>query len=260
VVASEDRQAILERVTDWLVESLAVLPDAGGLPARQRAQAGDVLSRLGDPRFDPNRHFLPHGDDLGFVTIPGRDHLRFARYPVTVAQFRAFFEDSGFEPGDPDCLRDPDHRPVRYVNHAEALAYCKWLSGTGCLPDGWRADLPDEHEWEHASRGGQPGDWDYWWDKKKADPEKANYGDSGIGDTSVVGCFPANGYGLYDMLGNVWEWTSSLYKEGKTYLVMRGGSWVFSASLIHCAYRGRSRRRACVSGLGFRVVLRCSPV
>lgn len=264
VVASEDRLAILERVTDWLVEAQAVLPDAGGLPARQRAQAGDVLSRLGDSRFDSARHFLPARQDLGFVAVPGLDHLRFAQYPVTVAQFRTFVESSGFELGNTKGLRDQDHRPVRYVSHADALAYCEWLTGTGCLPDGWRADLPDEHEWEHASRGGSPDKWDYWW-KGKADPERANHDDTGIGDTSVVGCFPANGYGLYDMLGNVWEWTltpDEFEHEKKKYetRVVRGGSWGNSARYLRCAGRRRYLPHARGDLLGFRVVLRRSPV
>jgi Sulfatase-modifying factor enzyme 1 len=259
VAASEDRQAILERVTGWLVEAIAVRPEAGGLTARQRVLAGDVLSRLGDPRFDSKRHFLPDRDDLGFILVRGLDHLRFAQYPVTVAQFRAFVEDRGFELGNAKALRDPDHRPVRYVNHAEALAYCEWLTRAGCLPEGWRADLLDEREWEHASRGGQPEEWDYWWEGK-ADPERANYDDTGIGDTSVVGCFPANGYRLYDMLGNVWEWTSSLYKKGDPYLVVRGGSWGSPAVNLRCAARYGDLPDGRYYGLGFRVVLRCSPV
>lgn len=261
VEVSEDRQAILERVTDWLVEGLAVLPAAGGLPARHRAQAGDVLSRLGDPRFDPQRYFLPCSDDLGFVPIPGCDDLRFAQYPVTVAQFRAFIEHSGFEPGDPNCLRDPDHRPVRCVNHAEALAYCEWLTGTGCLPDGWRADLPEgREEWEFAARGGSSRQWTHWW-QGPADPERANYDATGIRDTSVVGCFPANEYGLYDMLGNVWEWTkttTTVQSNGETFAaqLVRGGSWAFASDHMNCAVYSAARPDVCDYNQGFRVVLR----
>lgn len=259
VQAESYRRAMADRVVAVLMRgAFPGKPTGNGVPARLRARLGDVLGAL-DPRFDAENCFLPCGDDLGFVPIPGRDDLRFAQYPVTVAQFRVFVEHSGFEPGDPDCLRDPDHRPVRYVNHAEALAYCEWLTGTGCLPDGWRADLPDEHEWEHASRGGSPDQWDYWW-KGKADLEQANYRDTGIGDTSVVGCFPANGYELYDMLGNLWEWTSSLYEEGNPSLVVRGGSWDDSAINLRCASRGWVPPVARRYDLGFRVVLRRSPV
>lgn len=254
-------ERILQRVIVWLEAAMAAHhhPDSAGLVAKERVRAGDTLSFLGDPRFDPDRFHLPRGNDLGFALLPGYDDLRFARYPVTVAQFRAFVVDSGFEPGDPDCLRDPDHRPVRYVNHAEALAYCEWLTGTGCLPDGWRADLPDEHEWEHASRGGASDKWDYWWEGE-ADLERANCRDTGIGDTSVVGCFPVNGYGLYDILGNVWEWTKSPRSESVSDPVVRGGSWFNSADGLRCAYRSWNLPVNRSGRLGFRVVLRRSPV
>ncbi|NRT57550.1 NACHT domain-containing protein [Sphaerotilus uruguayifluvii] len=260
VQAEPYRRAMADRVVAVLMRgAFPGKPTGNGVPARLRAQLGDVLGEL-DPRFDVENCFLPCGDDLGFVPIPGRDDLRFARYPVTVAQFRTFIEHSGFELGDSRGLRDPDHRPVHHVNHAEALAYCEWLTGTGCLPEGWRADLPDEHEWEHASRGGQPKGWDYWW-AGKADPERANYDDTGIGDTSVVGCFPANGYGLYDMLGNIWEWTkttTTVQSNGETFAVqlVRGGSWAFASDHMNCAVYSAARPDFCDYSQGFRVVLR----
>ena len=247
---------ITERVADWLVELLTVLPTSGGLSAPQRALAGDVLSRLGDPRFDPQRFFLPCSDDLGFVPIPGCDDLCFAQYPVTVAQFRAFVEHSGFEPGDPDCLRDPDHRPVRWVNHTEALAYCEWLTGTGCLPDGWRADLPTEHEWDQVSG------INFYTDPLDIpDPEDINYSQTNINDTSVVGCFPKNKYNIHDMLGNVWEWTStsSAIEGGRVNIaayMVRGGSWYSPAVKLNDIFRGRYPSCQHDPRVGFRVVQR----
>ena len=138
------------------------------------------------------------------------------------------------------------------------------MTETGCLPDGWRADLPDEHEWEHASRGGQSKEWDYWW-QGEANPERANYDDTGIHDTSVVGSFPANGYGLYDVLGNVLEWTLTPdeLKHGKNKIetrVVRGGWWFVSAGNLRCAYRVEAPPYSRGDFLGFRVVLRRSPV
>jgi formylglycine-generating enzyme required for sulfatase activity len=257
VLAEPYRCAMADRVVAVLMRgTFPSEPTGNGVPAKLRAQLGDAIGAL-DPRFDAENYFLPCGDDLGFVAIPGRDDLRFARYPVTVAQFHAFVENSGFKPIDLDCLCDSDHRPVRWVNPAEALAYCEWLTGTGCLPKGWWADLPDEHEWEHASRGGQPADWDYCWEGE-VDPERANYDDTGIGGTSVVGCFPANGYGLYDMLGNVWEQTSSLYESETSdpHLVVRGGSWGNPALSLRCAHRNWIHRDILHLDLGVRVVLR----
>ena len=140
-----------------------------------------------------------------------------------MAQFRAFVEATGFEIGDDDALRDPDTRPVRWVSWHEALAYCDWLNeqlatspvlreqmsrSPGARAASGALRLPSELEWEKAARGGLPDAVFSWGDTP--DPNRANYADSEIGDTSAVGCFPANGFGLHDMIGNVWEWTRSL--------------------------------------------------
>ena len=201
------------------------------------AAAGDVLAHLGDPRFRADAWFLPDEPLLGFVEVPagpfqmGSDEdsdeqpphsvnlpaFYIARYPVTVAQFQAFVDATDFEPGSVNALRDPASRPVRCVNWHEALAYCDWLTETlkeweqtpeslaKRLAQGWRFTLPTEAQWEKAARGtdGRTYPWG-----EDADPNKANYGDTGIGDTSVVGCFPGgkSPYEIEDMSGNVWEW------------------------------------------------------
>ncbi len=305
----ERTRAIAARVAGWLAASLPLHPDAGGLPAVQRAQAGDVLTALGDPRFAPERHYLPADDWLGFVPIladpafcigtskrdqkrigadkdeindkptPTRDFY-LARYPVTVAQFRAFVAARGYKPGDPDALRDLDSRPVRFVSWREAVDYCAWLQErllemNGPIADllrqgGWWLTLPSELEWEKAARGGHVGRAYPW--EGEADPEKANYADTGIGDTSAVGCFPANDYGLHDMSGNVWEWTRSLWlpsykdiekresldtNEDKS-RVVRGGAWNRHRDGARCAYRDWIHPDDRLDLLGFRVVL--SPV
>jgi formylglycine-generating enzyme required for sulfatase activity len=319
----ERTRAIAARVADWLASSLPVHPDDGGASAVQRAQAGDVLAGLGDPRFDPDRFHLPADEMLGFVRIPADPEFRIgtrkadakwvagiigfyvdndelndvltptpefyiARYPVTVAQFRAFVETTGFEIGDGDALRDPDSRPVRWMSWHEARAYCEWLNemlatspvleGIGVarlVRDGpWRMALPSELEWEKAARGGLPDAVYSWGDTP--DPDRANYDDSGIRDTSTVGCFPANGFGLHDTIGNVWEWTRSLwvpypYKaddpnredldEGNNKLrVVRSGSWSYDRGFVRCAYRKESHPDEGYFVVGFRVVLRSPPV
>ena len=285
-----------------------------------RARAGDRLAKLGDPRFDPQRFYLPNDELLGFVRIPAdadfmigtrakdfgrvmetvdasKDGKNFfkaeindeltptsefyiARYPVTVAQFRAFVEATGFKIGDEKALRDPDSRPVRYVNWHDAREYCQWLDGvlmksplTPLLQRGeWRVTLPSELEWEKAARGELVGAIFPW--GNSPDINQANYGYE-IGDTSVVGCFPPNSYGLHDMVGNVWEWTRSLWGFDYPYLlddlhredlkagndksrVVRGGSWYYFQVDARCAVRGRVRPGSRDLSYGFRVVLLCS--
>lgn len=320
LASSELRSAIRQRVATWLVHGLQAFKQVPEPPGRQ--YMGDLLARLGDPRFDPQRFHLPDDDMIGFVRVdadrdftigtrkadrkrvaqsiggdvPGNEindvptptpEFYIARYPVTVANFRAFVEARQFEIGDADALRDPDSRPVRYVSWREALAYCAWLNdvlATSSVLDGntiarlvreraWRASLPSELEWEKAARGGlrdavyASGD--------TADPNRANYSDSEIGNTSAVGCFPANGHGLHDMLGNVWEWTRSHYvsypyraddgredprAEDDTELVVRGGSWGNGRVYARCACRFRGRPGVRSGSVGFRVVLRSARV
>jgi formylglycine-generating enzyme required for sulfatase activity len=107
------------------------------------------------------------------------------------------------------------------------------------------------------------------------DPNRANYNESGIDDTSAVGCFPANGFGLHDLIGNVWEWTRSGYgpypyrrDDGRENpepkdddrLVVRGGSWDHSRNNARFAFRGWDPPDSRDVNLGFRVVLRSPPV
>lgn len=106
-----------------------------------------------------------------------------------------------------------DH-PVVQVAYADAVAYARWAGKS----------LPTEAEWEYASRGGVEGAEFAWGDTFEPDARPmANYWQGcfpnentlldGYERTSPVGAFPANGFGLYDMIGNVWEWTSDWYSD-----------------------------------------------
>ena len=104
-----------------------------------------------------------------------------------------------------------DH-PVVHVAYEDADVYCAWAGAT----------LPTEAQWEAAARGGLDAATYVWGDEPEAPGEQlANFwhGDfpwrphEGYGATAPVGSFPANGYGLYDMAGNVWEWTTDWYAE-----------------------------------------------
>jgi formylglycine-generating enzyme required for sulfatase activity len=107
------------------------------------------------------------------------------------------------------------NHPVVHVAYEDAMAYARWLG----------RDLPTEAQWEYAARGGLDAQPYAWGDRftpqgkpmantwQGAFPFE-NSGDDGYLGTSPVGCFPANGYGLVDMAGNVWQWTSTWYQPG----------------------------------------------
>jgi formylglycine-generating enzyme len=116
-----------------------------------------------------------------------------------------------FGPGS--SIEGLDRHPVVQVGFDDALAYARWRG----------RDLPTEAEWEYAARGGIDGARYSWGDEKEPGGKPlANYwqgafpqydaGKDGYKEQSApAGCFPANGLGLYDMAGNVWEWTSNWY-------------------------------------------------
>jgi formylglycine-generating enzyme len=117
--------------------------------------------------------------------------------------------------GPSTSVADRADHPVVHIAYADAAAYAEWVD----------ARLPTEAEWEHAARGGVNGAAFTWGDEARPDgrimantwdgldfPWRST-GESGWDRTAPVGSFPANGYGLHDMAGNVWEWTDDWWTE-----------------------------------------------
>ena len=178
--------------------------------------------------------------------------------------------------------------PVVCVSYYDAVAYVNWLNATaahevalGGVP---RYILPTEAQWEYACRAGTT--TEFFWGDDAADGVKyLNAADESGGATgwkwssafpfndgyfatSPVGSFEPNAWGLYDMLGNVWEWCSDRFgayapdpvvdPQGALlgeYRVLRGGGWDAAPALARCAYRGANLPEACNANYGFRVAI-----
>jgi formylglycine-generating enzyme required for sulfatase activity len=191
------------------------------------------------------------------------------QYLVTFDEYDRFCAATGREKPLDDWDWGRGRRPVINVDWYDALAYCVWLSEQ----TGQSYRLPTEAEWEYACRAGTTTPF-YFGDTLNTD--QANYdGNTTYGagrkgqyrkQTTPVGQFPANAWGLYDMHGNVYEWTGSDYDEDysgaeQRYVdasessarVVRGGSWNSYPYGLRSAYRLRTTPVARYADRGFRL-------
>jgi serine/threonine-protein kinase len=201
------------------------------------------------------------------------DEYQIGKYEVTVAQWRAFVEATGY-PADSRALADPDDRPVRYVSWDDAVAFCEWAS----IVTGRSVRLPTEAQWEKAARGTDARI--YPWGSNAPSCSLCNFRHGSnycAGDTSAVGSSSPQGdsiYGCADMAGNVWEWARDSYASnyygqpsagtnptgpasGDSH-VLRGGSWNSGAGYVRAADRAKYAPDTRYDGLGFRVCV--SPI
>lgn len=241
------------------------------------------------------------------VTIP-RDFLM-GRFPVTKGEFAIFVAETGFkvvdgcntlgkddngefalsEKADGNWqnpgFAQTDRDPVVCVSHADAEAYAAWLS----RKTGKTYRLPTEAEWEYAARAGTA-TARFWGDDRPLACKFANVADEtflkghghpadgsddyfkcddGFSETSPVGSFSPNGFGLHDMLGNVWQLTSDCWNESYdnaptdgsasksgecTARPIRGGSWNDRARYVRTGARDHTDDTVRDTGVGFRLV------
>ena len=177
---------------------------------------------------------------------------------VTVGQFKKFLKSTDHTFSGELWARvyevsPTDKHPMIYVSWFDATAYAKWVGRR----------LPTEKEWEFAARGGLVGKEFTWGDDEAVARDYANYKGIGgrdvwegppTGGTAPVGSFRPNGYGLFDMSGNVFEWCEDWYSEDKEYRVLRGGSWGSSPVGLRVAYRSNSAPAGTGNYGGFRCV------
>ena len=168
---------------------------------------------------------LPRGVELTMVPIPRKNYWM-GKVPVTQAQWRAVM---GRNPSEHKGAENP----VEHVSWYDCQEFLETLNTLNAVQEsGLTFRLPEENEWEYASRAGATGKYCKLADGTEITEETlgevAWFGeDEGTGSTHPVGQKKPNAFGLHDMQGNVWEWTSRA--EGIAF-VLRGGNWFFPAT------------------------------
>jgi len=232
-----DRQAEMMRqkkITSWYTDS----PISEAPQRRTRITRAFYLSAyettLGDfRRFVAETGYQTEAERDG----KGADGKKGGKW-TTSPEFN--WRDMGYE--------RPEDLPVVNVTWADAVAFCGWLS----MKEGRRYRLPTEAEWEYACRAGSTGRYS-WGDDDSKQNEYAWTGANSGGGPHPVGRLKPNAWGLYDMLGNAYEYCSDFFvakpydpaqsvdprgpAEGKEYVV-RSGSWGTNPLHPRCAFRG----------------------
>jgi len=218
---------------------------------------------------DPNVDSDSQGDEgpRHQVTIKA---FNLGKYEVTLEAYDAFANATNRDlPKDEGWGRG--RRPVINVSWDDAVAYTEWISEQ----TGKRYRLPTEAEWEYAARAGT--DTTYWWGNEIQQDGKVWANCDGCGSewdskqTTPIGSFKPNAFGIYDTAGNVWEWVQDCWHEsyegspddGSAWeaagsrdcalRVLRGGSWDDFPGTLRSAYRFGHFPGYRGNGLGFRL-------
>ncbi len=238
--------------------------------------------RMGSPSSETGRF-----NDEGPVHRVCVDGFLIGEYEVTVGQWRRFIDDTGYRTDAEKnnklgSFSQSGNEPVTSVSYNDVQAFIKWLNRRS----GSKFRLPYEAEWEYVARAGTT-TARFWGNnpdgacryanvydiagKRKFDRASHNCND-GYAAISPAGSFRPNGFGLYDMLGNVLEWCQDWYDSdyysdsplrnphgpSSSYdsnRVARGGSWFGEPRNVRSAARMRLRPAAYLGNLGFRLVV-----
>lgn len=264
-----------------------------GSEVESKREITQVVKHLSIIKFAPGGHVTYTFGGIDFVEVPAGKFLMgsrdadepvedeepqhpvdipydyfMARFPITNAQYAAYVNAKGLIHPVSEWEKKGDH-PVVNVSWEDVTAYCQWLNDfrSNELPAGVVLRLPTEAEWEKAARG--PDGLIYPWGNL-FDKNKCNLYEDGKNDTTPVGTYSPQGdspYGAADMVGNIWEWTHSLFRnypyradDGREAEnvsgghVQRGGAFIGTDQIVRSAsrYRGDS---SFLDFVGFRVVV-----
>jgi formylglycine-generating enzyme required for sulfatase activity len=203
--------------------------------------------------------------EVGRSSDEGPQHKVTFATPLVVGRFAVTFDEWDACVAEGGCRWTGDkgwgrgRRPVINVSWDDAKAYVEWLS----RKTGMKYRLLSEAEREYVTRAGAP--TPYWWGSSISDSQ-ANYSNR-TGKTVPVDSFAPNTWGVYQVHGNVWEWTEDCWHDkydaapadGSAWTsgecarrVVRGGAWNNHPEILRSAYRSRSNTDNRVSDLGFR--------
>jgi len=221
-----------------------------------------------------NAQFAQFVEQTGYVTTAERPQVGFGVPGAAVftppsatnPNWWQFIEGANWRhPDGPEStITGRGNDPVVQVSYADAKAYAVWAGRR----------LPTEAEWEYAAQGGAESF--YVWGEARApdgvEPANTWQGAFPLRNTEAdgyklrapIGCFAPNGFGLYDMIGNVWEWTDTVYRQstGEPVYTIKGGSFLCAEN--YCRRYRASARQPQEAGLstnhiGFRTVADRSP-
>ena len=287
---------VLEKVRERLLEVMD-----GNVKPDKLADAGEILGWLGDTRNLKEFIKVPKGEyNLNQRTVTIKP-FEIGKFPVTNSWFEEFVKADGYKNSEywskegqkwlgksgaehpalwNDRMWKCQNSPVVGVTWYEAHAFTRWLSA---MDKDYTYRLPNENEWETVAAGteGREYPWGDKWDKNRC-----NNGEIEINKISPVGIFiyGKTPEGVFDMSGNVWEWTTSDYhskntlkdyafdeemqklldeKKFEDYIkflgeknrelpVLRGGSWYSSSNHCRCAYRNHYGPDSRLNLIGFR--------
>jgi formylglycine-generating enzyme required for sulfatase activity len=222
---------------------------------------------LGVPDCPPRPNERAHIWAKREVDVPA---FGVARYAVTVAEYLTFAKQTGYPISDSlakDARFQNPRAPAAYVSWLDAVHYVHWLSRETNKP--YR--LLRDAEYEKAARGGREGQRYPWGDEQPTG--RADHGRPD-GAPMSVGSFPANGYGLHDVVGSIWSWCEERYddvvshdranhiyddtqiRDVRLNPVCRGGSFKTAHHMqLHCAYRHDDPTDGRFDSIGLRLAL-----